>query len=220
MQSKGSVKHFVLAFLVALIGYALFYQGIERWRVRKGPWQVTFTRDAEHRPVIRIDQPNLAITNVQIIFAVGDLTATNTPPTAPSDPTRVDASATNSQTSATILLFAKPRPVPYDVPFGTCVFLDLISLPGNVTFELFGHEIQLLPRVLMIDRQEHPWQPDATITLPSVPNPTTTSGRLHKLDPHPLAQSTSHATNGGEPHILGVILQPRDGRLLGVRNAG
>ena len=165
MQSKGSVKHFVLAFLLALIGYALFYQGIEHWRVRKGPWQVTFTRDAEHRPAIRIDQPSLAITNFQIIFAVGDPAATNTPRTFPSDPSRADSPIANPQSPATTLRFAQPRPMPCDVPFGRCVFLDLISLPGTVTFELFGHEIQLLPRVLMIDRQEHPWRSDFKLNV-------------------------------------------------------
>ena len=41
-----------------------------------------------------------------------------------------------------------------------------MTLPGTATFELFGHEIQLLPRVLIIDRREYPWRPNATITLP------------------------------------------------------
>src|ERR1019366_8658843 len=45
------------------------------------------------------------------------------------------------------------------------------------------------------------------------------SGCLHELDPHPLAQSTSDPTHGRKPHILGVILQSRDGRLLHLRNA-
>jgi hypothetical protein len=51
------------------------------------------------------------------------------------------------------------------VPFGQCVFQDAQTLPGTVVFELFGHEIQLLPRVLTIDRVEHPWHSGETITL-------------------------------------------------------
>ena len=43
--------------------------------------------------------------------------------------------------------------------------MDTISLPGTVTFQMFGHEIELLPRVLTIDRQEYPWRPEATISL-------------------------------------------------------
>ena len=69
----------------------------------------------------------------------------------------------------TTLLFAQPRPVPYEVPFGKCVFMDTTFMPGTVTFDLFGHEIELLPRALIIDRQDHPWQRDAAITLPRAP---------------------------------------------------
>src|ERR1035438_9967217 len=78
MQPKGQAKHFVLAFLLALIGYAAFYQGIEHWRARKGPWRVTFTQSPARAPLITIDQPSLAITNVQILF-----TAESLPPTTP-----------------------------------------------------------------------------------------------------------------------------------------
>jgi len=169
MQAKGQVKHFVLAFLLALMGYIIFYQGIEYWRVRKGPWQVTFMRDSEHAAAITIDQPSLAITNVQITFAVEPLPATNAPQTFPPDLSRAQPPITNSPSSTVTLRFAKSRPVPYEVPFGKCVFLDMISLPGTVTFELLGHEIQLLPRVLIIDGQEHRWQSDTTIALPPAP---------------------------------------------------
>jgi hypothetical protein len=41
--------------------------------------------------------------------------------------------------------------------------MDATSLPGTVAFELFGHEIQLLPRVLTIDNQERPWRSNEII---------------------------------------------------------
>jgi hypothetical protein len=148
MKPEGATKHFILAFLLALIGYAFFYQTIEHRRVRKGPWQVTFTYTTAGAPAIVIAQPRLAITNVQITF--------------PGETFLV----TNHQSPVTTLLFAQPRPVPYEVPFGKCVFMDTTFMPGTVTFEMFGHEIELLPRALIIDRQDHPWQPDATIPLP------------------------------------------------------
>ena len=144
MQLKGPVKHLILAFLLALVGYAVFYQAIEYRRTRKGPWRVTFTRNAAGAPMILIDQPKLAITNVQLNFAGEPLPATNRP---------------------VILIFDQPRPVPYAVPFGDCVFMDTTFLPGTVTFHLFGHEIELLPRVLVLDREEHRWQSGASITL-------------------------------------------------------
>src|ERR1035438_4477604 len=106
MQLKGPVKHLILAFLLALLGYIVFYQAIEYRRIRKGPWRVTFTRNAAGAPMILIDQPKLAITNVQLSFAGEPLPATNRPVT---------------------WVFDQPRPVPYAVPFGTCVFMDTRS---------------------------------------------------------------------------------------------
>ena len=149
MQSKGPAKHFVLAFLLALAGYIVFYQAIEHRRTRNGPWRVTFTRNAAGAPMMLIDQPRLGITNAQISFAGEPLPATNRPVT---------------------LVFDQPRSVPYAVPFGDCVFMDTTFLPGTVTFHLFGHEIELLPRVLVLDRQEHPWWSETAITL-SPPGP-------------------------------------------------
>jgi hypothetical protein len=166
MESKGPAKHFILAFLLALVGYVFFYQSIEHRRIHKGPWQVTFTHNAAGAPAIVIAQPRLAITNVQICFPGATLPVTNAHGAFAFDRARPESPVTNYQLPMTTLLFAQPRPVPYEVPFGRCVFMDTTFLPGTLTFELFGHEIELLPRALIIDRQDHPWQPNATITLP------------------------------------------------------
>jgi hypothetical protein len=132
----ASTKHFVLAFLLAAMCYALFYTGIENRRIRKGPWQVTFTTNATTgTPLLVINQPKLAITNVQINFLdEADV---------PADPVK--------------MIFNEPRLVPYDVPFGKCIFMDTAFLPGTVTFKLFDREIELLPRVLIIDHHERAW---------------------------------------------------------------
>src|ERR1035437_4165028 len=119
MQLKGPVKHLILAFVLALAGYIIFYQAIEHRRIRRGPWRVTFTRNADGAPVILIDQPKLAITNVQLSFAGEPLPATNRPVT---------------------LVFDQPKPVPYAVPFGNCIFMDTTFLIGTVTFQLFRSE--------------------------------------------------------------------------------
>ena len=145
MKPQGPAKHFILAFLLALAGYIVFYQSIEYRRTRNGPWRVTFTTSTADAPMMLVDQPSLAISNVQITFAGEAPPATNSPVT---------------------LAFGQPRPVPYAVPFGKCVFMDTTFLPGTVTLQLFGHEIELLPRVLVIDRQEHSWRTDTTIALP------------------------------------------------------
>ena len=144
MQIKGPVKHFILAFLLALAGYIVFYEAIEYRRTRNGPWRVTFTRNATGAPVILIDQPRLAITNARVSFAGEALPTTNREVT---------------------VVFDQPRPVPYAVPFGNCVFMDTTFLPGTVTLQLFGHELELLPRVLVVDHQEHPWVWHTHITV-------------------------------------------------------
>jgi hypothetical protein len=148
MRPKGPANHFILAFLLALAGYIIFYQGIEHRRTRSGPWRVTFTTGSNDVPTIVVDQPRLAVTNVQIRFAGEALIVTNGP---------------------TTVVFGQPRPVPYEVPFGTCVFMDTTFLPGTVTLQLFGHEIELLPRVLVVDRLEHPWRSGTIIALPPAP---------------------------------------------------
>ena len=144
MKADGPLKHFVLAFLLAIICYAFFYHNIEHRRTRKGPWEVTFTNDFSGNPAVLINQPRLAITNAQIIFTNQRAGPASIPGT---------------------VVFNQPRPVPYDVPFGKCVFMDTTFLPGTVTLKLFDHEIELVPRVLVIDGQEHPWLSESTITL-------------------------------------------------------
>ena len=52
------------------------------------------------------------------------------------------------------------------MPFGECIYQDLMFLPGVVTMNLLGHEIELMPRTLVVDKKEVPWNtPDARIVL-------------------------------------------------------
>ena len=142
MRTDGARKHFLLAFLFALILYGVFYGGIEHLRTRKGPWEVRFGTTSDQVPSITIHQHSLAISDVQITFPGQAAVATNM-----------------------VIVFAQPRPVPYEVPFGQCIFMDTTFLPGTVTFRLLGHEIELLPRVLIIDHKEHAWKTGNTIRL-------------------------------------------------------
>ncbi len=137
-------RHLVLAFVLALVIYVVFYHWIEHRRTRKGPWQVAFTTNSAGAPQVSIAQAALGITNVQLVFPGGQVPATNLP---------------------LVLTFAEPKPVPYPLPFGQCVFVDSTFLPGTLTFDMFGHEIELLPRVLVLDRKEHPWKAGETIVL-------------------------------------------------------
>ena len=149
MKSDGLFKQVIAVFVVALAVYIVAYRAIEDRRTRNGPWQVAFTNDAAGTPTLLINQPKLAITNVFIVFS----------------------GATNPATTnvSTALALAQPRTVPFDVPFGKCIFMDVTSLPGTMVFEIFGHEIQLLPRVLTIDKAEQPWRSDTQLTLKPMP---------------------------------------------------
>jgi hypothetical protein len=88
--------------------------------------------------------------------------------------------ATNT---ATVTAFERPRPVPFDVPYGRCIFMDTTFLPGTIVFEMFGHEVQLIPRVLTIDKQEQPWRGNEVISLPVKSGPNVRSAA--NLDPYP-----------------------------------
>ena len=137
-----TAKVLIAVFLVTLFAYVTAFTWIEHTRVRQGPWLLTFTTET-NTPALVINQPFFHLTNIKILFP--GATATNAIETIP---------------------FAGVHRVPFDLPFGECIFLDTLSLPGTVTMKIFGHEIQLLPRVLTIDRKEQPWQPDAVISLP------------------------------------------------------
>lgn len=142
MKSDNLFRHLWVPFLIAVLVYVFFYTGIEHRRNRNGPWEVVFTNNAAGAPELIINQPKLAITNLNIIFP--------------------EASNVVNQQAAT-MEFSQPREVPYQLPFGKCVFMDTTFLPGTIVFDLFGHEIQLIPRVLTIDGEEIPWQSDEMI---------------------------------------------------------
>jgi hypothetical protein len=143
------LKQVAAALVIALILYFVAYTGIEHRRTRRGPWQVVFTTNSSGNPVLQISQPALAISNFTIAF--------------PGQPTPTNATMT--------LAFRQPRPVPYALPFGKCIFMDTTFLPGTIVFDLFGHEIQLLPRALTIDKKELPWKSGETIYLATGDSP-------------------------------------------------
>ena len=131
-----------LVFVVALVVYAVGFGWIEHRRAVKGPWVVTF-KSENGSPAISLNQGALGIRDVRLVF-------------------RDAATPTNP---AQTIEFSQARLVPFDVPFGQCVFQDTTFLPGTVAFEMFGHQIQLMPRVLTIDGGERPWQSGETIEL-------------------------------------------------------
>lgn len=137
-----AAKQVILLFLVTISAYFIVFTLIEDRRTRNGPWHITFTAEAG-TPAILINQPKLGIRNLKLTFPGG-------------------AVSTNA---AQTIAFDTARETPFAVPFGQCVFLDTTSMPGTVALKVFGHQIQLLPRVLTIDAKEQAWKSDAVIPL-------------------------------------------------------
>ena len=142
MKSDNLFRHLWIPFGIAVLVYIIFYGGIEHRRTRQGPWEVLFTNDASGAPALVITETNLGIANLRISF--------------PGETNRA---------SNEVLSFSQPREVPYNIPFGQCVFMDTTFLPGTIVFDLFGHEIQLIPRVLTIDKKEMAWESGKMITV-------------------------------------------------------
>jgi hypothetical protein len=140
MRSDGAIKHFAIAFAIAVVFYVAGFGWIQHRRVFKGPWEITFATDGAGRPSLMISEPMLGISQ-KIAFPARKI--------APANLARVerfDEAVTN-------------------LPFGEMIFQDPTFLPGTVTLRLFGHEIELLPRVLIIDKKEIPWRAGQTVEL-------------------------------------------------------
>jgi hypothetical protein len=145
LKADNPIKHFAAAFVIALICYFVAYGWIEHRRTRKGPWELLFTNNAVGNPLIVITQPKLGLSHVELQFP----------------------NATVSATNFGRFTLAQPRQVPYPLGFADCIFMDTTFLPGTLTFRAFGHEIELLPRTMIIDHEEKAWRDGESINLPA-----------------------------------------------------
>ena len=134
MRSQKLIWHILIALTLTVILYVVTYQWIEYLRTRKGGWTVTFKTDQLGHPSIWVDQPKLRVAQVSFYFPDQRLSQTNLQST---------------------LLFDQPQT---NVPFGKVVYFDTTFLPGAIVLDAFHHQIQLLPRVLILDGKEVPWQ--------------------------------------------------------------
>ncbi len=142
-----SPKALVVWFFVVLVLYLAVFYGFEHFNHRQGPWQVQFLTDTAGTPRIIVSQPALRVADVTFLFPGETTAATNLPGK---------------------VAFDEPR---RSVPFGQVLYEDLRTLPGVVTLELFGHEIELLPRVLIVNKRQIPWQSGAVIHLSATNRP-------------------------------------------------
>jgi hypothetical protein len=139
-RKENIFKHAALAFVFTLLGYLLFYSCDARLRTRNGPWTVDFSATTNHEPLLIINEPVLGIQNVRIQLS--------------------GEQVTNTQSG---IRFDRPKGI--ELPYGRIRFHDLTYLPGTVTLDLFGHEVELLPRTLFINTKEKPWQNNSLTVL-------------------------------------------------------
>ena len=156
MNAGFPTKAIALLFFCVLALYFGVFQGIEFLRHRKGAWVIDFQTASDGSPALNVSQPALGLSNFTLV--VRGETMTNAA----------------GQVSFDRVL----RPV----PFGRVIYEDLTFLPGVLTFDLYGHEVELLPRFLVADKQQIPWQSGASIDLwptnkPAVPPQPPTSRR-------------------------------------------
>ncbi len=141
MNRERIGRHFLGAFVLALALYLGTFFGIEHWRQAKGPWRVRFQSDNAGHPSVSVSHEGSGISGVRVVFSGEQIVATNL-----SVEVQFDAPRTN-------------------VPFGRVIFLDTTFLPGTVTFDFFGHEVQFIPRGLYVNRKERPWKSGQTVEV-------------------------------------------------------
>lgn len=139
MKSGFTAKSIALLFLAVLGLYVAVFFGIERTRRHKGPWEVEFQTNAEGNPVLIVSQARLGLSGVKIVVH-GE------------NPTNATGQVSFDR-------------VKQQVPFGKVIYEDLTFLPGVVTFDLFGHEVELLPRTLIANKKSLAWKSGVTVEL-------------------------------------------------------
>ena len=149
MKASRPFRTLLILFALVLAFYLASFYGVEYLRHRKGPWVMRFDRATDGTPIVEISQPHLGINGTRIVFR-GEV-------------------YTNA---AETVSFALPEPT-RPVPFGRVIYEDLTFLPGVVTLDLFGHEIELVPRTLVVNRLGLAWETGMEIFLTPTNKPAT-----------------------------------------------
>ncbi len=139
MKSGFNAGTVGLIFAVVLVLYLVTFFGIEGARQAHGPWQVEFQPGETNPPTLVVSQTYLNVSGVKIVLHGERVT---------NAPGRV--------------VFNR---VKLPVPFGRVLYEDLTFLPGVVTFDLLGHEVEIMPRALVVNKKLLPWQPGMTVDL-------------------------------------------------------
>lgn len=139
-RKDGLLRHLAIAAVLALVFYIAAFSWIEHRRAVKGPWEIAFVSDAAGRPSLQIAQPALQISE-RLSFPDDQVPRPN------------------------LAELVKFREATTNLPFGEMLMQDALYLPGTITMRLCGHQIEVLPRTLIVDKTEHPWKPGGEIVV-------------------------------------------------------
>jgi len=139
---RGPARKIATVFGIILAVYCLVFVLDGFLRKRKGPWKVSFEKAQPGEVTIRISHEKLNIHDSQIRIQASPKTL---------------ASFTNATVD-----FRSPADLP---PVGQVLYTDLTFLPGVVTLEIEGQDIELLPRSLVVNRTARGWNFSTPILL-------------------------------------------------------
>jgi len=137
---EGLRRPLAVCFVLALVFYVAGFWWIEHRRVVKGPWVIEFVSDGGGRPSLQITQRKLDIAE-ELTFP-GDKVG------RPNLSERV--------------VFSEART---NLPFGEMLMQDALYLPGTVTMRVCGHQVEVLPRTLIVDQKEHAWRAGQVVVV-------------------------------------------------------
>ena len=140
MRSDGLLKHLAICAVISVVFYFTVFSWIEHRRTFKGPWEAVFRADAAGTPALVFSQTNLHLSKT-IVFPGQIVSPANLPRT---------------------VVFGQTPP---EMPFGALLYQDPTFLPGTVTMRLFGHQVEVFPRALTVDKKEYPWKPGGVIEV-------------------------------------------------------
>lgn len=142
-------KPVLVVFALTLSLYLIGFYWIEGSRQKNGPWKITFKAATDSTyPEIIIEQDDLEITPTTIQFKIQENPGFDL--NLPAEPITLNFDLTQQD---------------YELPFGEIKYRDPTFLPGVVTVEMFGSLLEFIPRTLIINKEEIPWNSKTNITI-------------------------------------------------------
>lgn len=132
VDMRFPLRPVLLFFLTLVPAYLLVFWGTEYVRGKDGPWRLVFSSDAAGVPSLLVEHPGILAGGMELKFSEEKVEPGQ----------RVEC------------LLDKPiKPLPW----GKRISEDLTFLPGTLAIDAFGHEVEIAPRILVVNRKEIPW---------------------------------------------------------------